>query len=399
MTQRTSEFKQCTYMLYDAILTGKYPNMQIGINLLYLLPGIVGGTETYAAGLLHGLAATAPEVEFIVFVNRESSRWPLPDSPRFKRVVCPISGTRRAQRYFFEQAILPIYVLREKVDLLHSLGYVGPVLSPCPTVVTIHDANYIDLARTMPLQRRVPLRFFSTMSARTANVVITDSEFSKSRISQLLHLPHDKITVVHNAPRLDNFVEGKSPNIEELLKLYRLRRPYIAAFGGGAVHKNIPRLIHAFAQISGKIEHQLVLIGHLPPDYSVDALKQTPGLQSRVVTTGYVPGDHVGQLLGHADLFVMPSLYEGFGLPVLEAQQAGTVVACSSAGSLPEVAGAGAALFDPTSVESIAETVFRCIVDSDLRAKLHQAGRENLKRFSWEKTAKETLAVYCRILA
>lgn len=372
--------------------------MRIGINLLYLLPGIVGGTETYAAGLLHGLAATAPNVEFIVFVNRESSRWPLPDSSRFKRVVCPVSGTQRAQRYFFEQAILPIYVLREKADLLHSLGYVGPVLSPCPTVLTIPDTNYIDQAGTMPLSRRFALRTVSTIAAKRASSIITISDFSRQQISKLLGLPQNKIFVTHLAPQLGILKAVNNQNWCNIQNCYNIKHPYIVAFGGGAVHKNIPRLIQAFAQIAGKIEHQLVLIGHLPPDYSVDALKQTPGLQSRVVTTGYVPGDHVGQLLGHADLFVMPSLYEGFGLPVLEAQQAGTVVACSSTGSLPEVAGAGAALFDPTSVESIAETVFRCIVDSDLRAELHQAGRENLKRFSWEKTAQETLAVYHRIL-
>jgi glycosyltransferase involved in cell wall biosynthesis len=372
--------------------------MKIGINLLYLIPDIVGGTETYAASLLRGLASIDSRNEFAIFVNRESSNWPLPNSSQFKRIVCPVNGTQRAQRYFFEQAILPAYVLREKIDLLHSLGYVGPVFSPCPTIVTIHDTNYIDLAETMPWQRSIPLRFFSTMSARTAKIVITVSEFSKSRISQLLHLPHEKITVIHEASQLDNFVESKPPDIEKLRNLYGLHRPYIAAFGGGAVHKNIPRLVQAFAQIARKIEHQLVLIGHLPPDYRVDAPQQTPGLQSRVITTGYVPGDHVGQILSYADLFVMPSLYEGFGLPVLEAQQAGTIVACSSAGSLPEVAGAGAVLFDPTSVESIAETVFRCIVDPELRAKLYQEGQVNLKRFSWEKTAQETLAVYHKIL-
>jgi glycosyltransferase involved in cell wall biosynthesis len=107
-----------------------------------------------------------------------------------------------------------------------------------------------------------------------------------------------------------------------------------------------------------------------------------------------VPEEHLLPLLSHADLFVLPSLYEGFGLPVLEAQQAAVAVACSTAGSLPEVGGDGAIYFDPTSLEATADTIHRCLADATLRSQLILKGRENVKRFSWEKTARETLSVY-----
>lgn len=372
--------------------------MKIGINLLYLIPGIVGGTETYAAGLLCGLASLDSGHEFVVFVNRDAEQWPLPDG-NFTRIICPVDGRNRQKRYAFEQFRLPFLLRKHCVDLVHSLGYVGPIMSPCPAVVTIPDTNYIDLAFSIPASRRFPLRIVSTIAAKRASSVVTISNFSRQQIIKHLGIPQNKVVVTRLAPQLGLLKAMNDLDWHNIQKSYNIERSYIVAFGGGAIHKNIPRLLQAFAQIAGKIDHQLVLVGHLPPDYSVNAANRIPEMQSRVITTGYVPSDYIGQLLSHADLFVMPTLYEGFGLPVLEAQQAGTVVACSTAGSLPEVAGAGAAFFDPLSVDSMAETIFRCIVDSELRAQLYQEGQENLKRFSWEKAAKETLAVYHNVLA
>ncbi len=153
--------------------------MRIGINLLYLLPGVVGGTETYAAGLLQGLAAIVSDNEFVVFVNREAADWPLPPKSNFTRIVCPITGSSRAQRYYFEQIRLPLLLRRERIDLVHSLGYVGPVIGPCPSVLTIPDSNFVDVAQTIPPHRRIALSFVSRQAARTANEIITISEFLK----------------------------------------------------------------------------------------------------------------------------------------------------------------------------------------------------------------------------
>ena len=160
------------------------------------------------------------------------------------------------------------------------------------------------------------------------------------------------------------------------------------------MNKNMPRLIRAFTTVKDTFPHSLVLIGHIPSD--LDLTAETREVRDRVTVTGYVPGEHILPLLSHAELFVLPSLYEGFGLPVLEAQQASVAVACSSAGSLPEVGGDGALYFDPTSVEQMADAIRNCLSDARLRSQLISKGRENVSRFSWTKTAKETLSVYQR---
>ena len=131
--------------------------MKIGLNLLYLLPGIVGGTETYAAGLLNGLSKVDGENEYLVFVNSESASWPMPGRENFRRILCSVKASNRAGRYFFEQVRLP-KVLKEKgVDLVHSLGYVGPLRPPCPAVLTLHDLNYRAIGSTMPWYRHLVL--------------------------------------------------------------------------------------------------------------------------------------------------------------------------------------------------------------------------------------------------
>jgi glycosyltransferase involved in cell wall biosynthesis len=366
--------------------------MKIGINLLYLLPGMVGGTETYAAGLLHGLAEIDLRNEYVVFVNSESVNWPLPEAANFTRVVCPVRAARRASRYLFEQLRLPLLLSRYDIDVVHSLGYVGPLLAPCPSIVTIHDLNYFALKKTMPFIKRNVLRFFSMQSARRAAHVMTISHFSKGEICRIIKLEPSKTTVGHLGAGYgaSNF----SGDWAELTSRYNIRTPYVAAFGGGTLNKNMPRLIRAFASVKDTFPHSLLLIGHIPSD--LDLTAETKEVRDRVTVTGYVPGDHILPLLSHAELFVLPSLYEGFGLPVLEAQQASVAVACSSAGSLPEVGGDGALYFDPTSVEQMADAIRHCLSDVRLRSQLISKGRENVSRFSWTKTAKETLSVYQR---
>jgi len=365
--------------------------MKIGINLLYLLPGVVGGTEAYAAGLLRGLAEIDRGNEYVVFVNRESEGWPLPQAVNFTRVVCPVQAAGRAYRYFFEQVWLPRLLAKYHIDVVHSLGYVGPLVASCPSVVTIPDLNYIAMKQTMPGMKRTILRFFSIQSAQRANHVITISRFSKGEICRTIKLNPGKITVTHLGA-MRNADSNSSGNWAELTRRYCIRAPYVVAFGGRTLNKNIPHLIRAFALVKDAFPHSLVLIGHIPSN--VDLATESKEIRDRVTITGYVPEEHVLPLLNHADLFVLPSLYEGFGLPVLEAQQADVAVACSTAGSLPEVGGGGALYFDPTSVEHIADTIRRCLADATLRSQLILKGRANLARFSWNNTARETLSVY-----
>jgi glycosyltransferase involved in cell wall biosynthesis len=361
--------------------------MRIGLNLLYLLPGIVGGTETYAAGLLHGLAEVDGENDYLVFVNAESSSWPLPRVHNIRRIVCPVRAQSRLKRLLHEQLALPRLARAHRLDLLHSLGYVAPLRLPCPGVVTIHDMNTKGHGRSMGLCKRLLLAFLVQRSAHGSAHVITVSDFSKREIRAQLRLSPEKISAIHEAP-LPGARPAAGPGSPNAPS------PYVLAFASLSPHKNIPRLIEAFALLAPSIPHRLVLAGHVPADRQIDRTIARHGLADRVTLTGYLPQTEVGSLLAAADLFAFPSLYEGFGLPALEAQAQGVVVACANRGALPEVAGTGAAFFDPESIQNMAETIRHCLFDQELRRLLQENAARNLGRFSWNKAARQTLAVY-----
>ncbi len=168
------------------------------------------------------------------------------------------------------------------------------------------------------------------------------------------------------------------------------------AFSSLSAHKNLPRLVAAFRKISSVVPHSLVLVGHLPENLEFRAELEGAG-SDRVRFTGYLPDEQVTSLMQNASLFAFPSLYEGFGLPILDAQHAGVPVTCSNVASLPEVAGDGAYLFDPYSVDAMAVALRKCLLDIDLRGTLAEKGYENAAKFSWAKTARETLAVYSSV--
>ncbi len=370
--------------------------MRIGLNLLYLLPGIVGGSQTYAVSLIRALAALDAENEYVVYLNRESADLEITDAPQFRRVVCGVNAVRRPVRYAFEQSALPGLLRRDRVDLLHSLGYVGPLRPPCPQVISILDLIYRGHQVAMTGSKQKALEFFVKQGARRCARILTISENSKREIAQDIGISPDKITVTYLAarpPAAPSTPEDRRP----MLVRYGITAPYVLAFSSPNPIKNIWRLLEAFAGACADLPHQLVLIGHLPEgaDFEGDAARL--GLGGRVIAAGYVPGEDIGPLLQGADLFAFPSLYEGFGLPVLDAQQEGIPVICSTAASLPEVAGNGALLFDPLSVEAIQDALRAGLLDQPLRERLRVEGRANAEKFTWERTARQTLDVYRQI--
>jgi glycosyltransferase involved in cell wall biosynthesis len=369
--------------------------MRVALNLLYLIPGAVGGTEVYAVSLIEALAEIDDVNEYVIFLNRDGAGL-LPNLPvRFRRVICPVRGTNRFARYLYEQALLPVHLYRDRVDVMHSLGYVAPLLCPCPSVVTIHDLNYHAFGSEMSPVRKNALALFVANSARSAQSIITVSTFSQKELQIHLGVPRDKTTVIYEASRFD--ASDRSPQVtEHLTAMYRIRRPYIIVFGGASANKNLPTLLSAYSSLSAELPHSLVLVGHLPRGVDT-SMYQCGTAADRVVFTGYVPDEHVPGLLSGAELLVFPSWYEGFGLPIVEAQQLGVAVASSNAASLPEVAGNGALYFDPWSIDDMTDKIRRCLVDSDLRSRLIHRGYENSRRFSWNETARETIRVYERV--
>ncbi|MDO8502312.1 MAG: glycosyltransferase family 1 protein [Gemmatimonadaceae bacterium] len=368
--------------------------MLIALNVLYLIPGVVGGTETYARSLIHALARQDEDNEYAVFVSREAADLDITPAPNFRRIVCPVVAMKRAFRYSWEQAVLPLQLFRESPDVIHSLGYVAPLAARGPQVVTVHDVNYLGhKGRRTAIGRRA-FQFFVEKAVNRANRVITISEFSRGEIIRHMGVPEDKVTVIHCAGREVGAMPARAGVAVDVVR--NISRPYILAFSSLSAHKNIRGLIAAFARISSSVPHALVLVGHLPERAGVRADIEAAG-DDRVHFTGYLPDSDVETLMHNASLFAFPSLYEGFGLPILDAQHAGVPVACSSAGALPEVAGEGAVLFDPHSVDDMAAALMRSLLDVDLRSRLRAKGYENARGFSWDRAASETLGVYSAV--
>jgi len=364
----------------------------IGLNLLYLLPGVVGGTETYAAGLMHGLSRIEAPERFVVFVNRESAAWPLPDDARFRRVVCQVGAVSRMARYRYEQFHLPARAVTDGVHLLHSLGYVAPLRLHCPSVVTVHDVHHLAHGRLRQWPRRLILGQMVRRSVRRAAAVIADSRYSRDQVARAYDLPASAIDVVWLAPnpRLHGAAEWPAVRAGESAD----RGAYLLAFGGITPNKNLARLLQAYAVARQRhgVSQRLVVVGRLPPSIRPE---DTAGVEA----TGYLDEAELARVLQQADALIFPSLYEGFGLPVLEAMAAGVPVICSNVTAMPEVAGDAAVYFDPRDVEDMASSIARVSRDAGLRAELADRGLVRAAGFSWERAARETLAIYRRVLS
>jgi glycosyltransferase involved in cell wall biosynthesis len=278
------------------------------------------------------------------------------------------------------------------VDIIHSLGYVSPLRVACPAVVTIHDLNYRAFGKSMPTVRRVALDFFVRKSALRAKHVMTGSHFARQQIIDGLGLPPGKVSVAYNAVTVRKRGGGVAENNEVVRMKYNFARPYIIAFGSGSPHKNIPRLLEAFAYVRAcyRLKYQMVIVGH-----AMRYAQEIPwAMRDAVRFVGYMSDADLACILRGAEMLVYPSLYEGFGLPVLEAMAAGVPVVCSNVAALPEVGGDAAVYFNPCSVQDMGEKMMRVAQDRSLRQEMRERGYENVKRFSWEATAKATMAVY-----
>ncbi|MHB8094353.1 MAG: glycosyltransferase family 4 protein [Candidatus Aminicenantales bacterium] len=367
--------------------------MRIGLNLLYLIPDVVGGTETYAVSLIRALAAGNPGDEFVAFLNRKAADLDLGGAKNIIRVVCPVDARNRFRRYLFEQTMFPGVAGRHSLDVLHSLGYVGPSRTACPHVVTIHDLNYARQGETMNPLRRTALKYFVGKSAARCGHVITVSEASKADILGNLKLSPSKVSVVYEAASDDvGSLPLKACDCE--LRRHRVQRPYIAALGGTSRHKNTARLLRVFARLAQERTEDLVLMGRLPKGTEIMKTIDGLGIRDRVHLTGYLPRRELNVLIQNARLFVFPSLYEGFGLPLLEAQKLGVPVACSDRGALSEIAGGTAILFDPESEESMGSSILQGLLSERRLSEIKERGIGNAARFSWARAARETMGIY-----
>jgi len=352
-----------------------------------------GGLGSYTRSLVRGLASIDPQGDYTLFFNPTLPTAPLTGAERMRRVVVP---TRNALARYF--VTLPLAVARERIDVFH-VQYAAPPLCPARTVVTIHDLIHERHPEFYPHDMVVKYRAIVPLTVRNAAVVLTISEYSKRDIVRRYCVPPEKVVV---APRTASpaFVHiHDQSRIAIVCERYGTGEHFILSVGNIERRKNLKALIAAYVRLrqANATSAKLVLVGSrgwLHDD--VFAVARQSGYADQLVFTEVVPEDDLVALYNAADLFVYPSLFEGFGLPPLEAMTCGTPVVCSNTSSLPEVVGDAALTIDPLDTDGLAETMARVLRDAGLRARLSAKGLERASLFSREREAQITLDAYRR---
>lgn len=341
------------------------------------------GNETYVKGLVEGFDALDDEFELIVYCVGGPWR-PESERVKFRRLAAGSALTRLPLE-------LPLRTFTDRLDVIHTT-YSAPMWARCPMVVAIHDISFAIHPEWFSKRDLRVLEAMVPMSIRRAVRVITISEFSRNQIIDHYRVPPEKVacTLLAAGPAAEPIDREAARREISALGLDPGRR-YVLAVGNLQPRKNLTRLFAAFREVAAaELDVDLVVAG--PEHYrAADVLREaTP----RIRFTGYVSDRQLAACYSCASVFAFPSLYEGFGIPPLEAMAHGVPVVCSEAGPLREVCGDGALYFDPLDVGSIAGALRRALQDDGLRAELVRAGRQREREFTWRRTAGATLAVY-----
>ena len=374
--------------------------MHIGLNLIFLVPGETGGMEVYARELIPALLAEAPAgTRFTAFVNREAAAaggGPWADA--LPALTVPVNARNRVQWVLGEQTLLPRMAARAGVDLVHSLASTGPAWGRFRRVVTVHDLIYARFPEAHAGIRDRGMKLLVPLAVRRSDRVIAISQSTRTDLVRLLGVPDAKIDVVEQGM---GSARGSlaSAGGETRARFQLGQRRVLLSLSAKRPHKNLLALIGAMARIPPEERPLLVLPGYRTRhEQELRERARAAGVETDVRFLGWISGEEIEALWAVADAFVFPSLYEGFGLPLLEAMARGVPVACSNASSLPEVAGDAALLFDPGDEHAIAEALRRLLDDKALCEELRARGLARARQFTWERTARLTLDSYARAL-
>ncbi len=362
----------------------------VGIDASRAVSPFPTGTETYSRSLIQALLASSAGHRFRLYF-----RTPAPDGFAGAE-LCPLPFPR-----LWTHVRLSWEMMRRPPDLLFVPAHALPLVHPRRSLVTVHDLGYVYFPTAHPLSQRLYLDLSTRWNARAAAHLLADSEATRVDLARFYGTPPDKVTVAY--PGYDQTLHPvRDPAaIAAARERYAIPPSYFLYLGTLQPRKNLARLIDAFAHLcaDGPDDLCLVLAGRRGWLYDdLFAQVRRLGLQGRVLFPGYVAEQDKAALLSGALAFVFPSLYEGFGLPLLEAQACGCPVVCANTSSLPEVAGAGALQVDPQDTCALAAAMARLAREPQLRAALVEAGFANLPRFSWERCARTVLEVIDRLL-
>jgi glycosyltransferase involved in cell wall biosynthesis len=364
------------------------PSVGSGQYLKYLLPALIEADNDLEITLVSPKPFnTKPETE---------------QRLNFHMVTTPFPNqTSNLAKVWFEQITFPRTCQKLGVDVAHVPYFGSPLAPTAPTVVTIHDL----IPMVLPEYRgNVLVRLYTSLvaaAAPQADLILADSEASKRDISQQLGVPDEQVRVIYLAPA-PHFQPAETwQQIIDIKKKYNLPENFVLYLGGYDVRKNVSALLHAYTWVSAALgdQYPLVLAGRLPgknTSFFPDPLRiaRELGIEEYIVTPGWIAEEDRPLLYAAATVFVFPSRYEGFGLPVLEAMACGTPVVTSNVSSIPELAGPAAFQVDPNDTKYIAAPLIRLCTEEETNDEMIERGFAQVEKFSWEKTARQTLQAY-----
>ena len=366
--------------------------LRLGVNALFYLPGEVGGSETYLRETLRALARRPDRPDLVLFTNAENDRVLRAEFPAAEAVPSGIAATNRFARILAEQFQLPRLVRRARPDVLWSPGYTAPARAACPQVVSVLDMQYKRFPQDVSWLAARAMDVLYPLAARRAAAVVAISEFAKAEAVRFLGVPPEKVTTTLLAAD-PGFGAAGGPPPPELAGA-----PYLLCVAHTYPHKNVGLLVRAFSRIAEEIPHRLVLVGKPrfgEPEVAA-ALRAAPA--GRVVRFPGLPWAELIALYRHADWFVFPSLYEGFGLPVLEAMRAGAPVLTTREASIPEIGGDVARYADGRDEAAFAAALrAAAALPAAERARQIEAARRRAEGFTWDASAEKLWYVLQRV--
>ncbi len=363
--------------------------MRIGLEISPLAIN-ASGIPNYIFRLLHGFASIDTENQYFLYTNR-----PVPFDlglpGNFSTIILK-KPLPRFQLWF--QIELPLRLRKDGIDVFHGLFSRLPFVLPVPGVITVHDLS----GYKMPRFHKRKTHFTNLMYpffVKKASRIIAVSEFTAKELGSCLPEASGKTSVIHEAAPLEYSEVTDESELNRISQKYSLPRRFFLFLGTLEPRKNLPGLLEAFLREADSIPHSLVISGAIgwKTEEFFNNLKVSAS-KDKVKLTGFVDKEDIPALLSLAEVFIYPSLYEGFGLPILEAMACGTPVITSDAASMPEIAGDAALLVDPRSTESISNAISTLANDEEKRVLMRAKGLQRASEFSWEVTAERTLEVY-----
>lgn len=368
--------------------------MRIGIDATPLPPKPVGA-GVYILQLIRALASSDTDNEFVIFAHQSGHDLiGAPESHNLRWIIVPEKSP--ARRLVWEQTILPSMVQRSGIELLHSLHYTRPLILPCASVVTFHDMTFFLFPELHTRSKRIFFPLAIRLSARLADALASVSENTRRDAIRLLHIPPRKIFTTPLGINQEFQPIADPALLEACRRRYNLPEKFILYVGLLEPRKNLPMLLKAYAHLANEADiPRLVLAGR--PGWGYQEILQQINelnLKEKIHFTGYVHAQDLPMVYNLAQVFVYPSIYEGFGLPPMEAMACGTPVITTAVSSMLDHIGDAGILVPPQDEEALSQGMYDVLNKPALREDLSQKGLQRTANFTWKHTAQATLKVY-----